>query len=94
MNFKGRIIDKITVFKRKSSIFLDKLRRVIKKTHIAYIKKAKIYEKWENELINNVLDIIAIIKDVVGLKIENYRINKIVKLQVRIGKIKNKIGYQ
>ena len=83
MNIKKFLIEKYLVFKYKSNLFLDKL-------------SSKLLELKEtiNKSFDNVLNIIALIKDIIGLKIENYRINKIIKLETEISKIKGKIGYK
>ena len=83
VNIKKFLIEKYLVFKYKSGLFLDKL-------------SSKLLELKEtiNKSFDNVLNIIALIKDIIGLKIENYRINKIIKLETEISKIKGKIGYK
>ena len=83
VNIKKFLIEKYLVFKYKSGLFLDKL-------------SSKLLELKEtiNKSFDNVFEVISIIKDIINLKIENYRINKVVKLEIKIGKIKTKIGYK
>ena len=83
VNIKKFLIEKYLVFKYKSGLFLDKL-----SSKLIGLKNAV------NSAFDYVLDIIALIKDIIGLKIENCRINKIIKLETKISKIKGKIGYK
>ena len=83
VNIKKFLIEKYLVFKYKSNLFLNKL-----KSKLIGLKYAV------NSAFDYVFEVISIIKDIINLKIENFRINKVVKLEIKIGKIKGKIGYK